>query len=87
MLKIYTRRHIDGMLFLLAEHIDNYVEAQVAAAEYRCEGLLCRVQVVDDERLYYIWTGPKRKRMPRLLPDETVSRGSTKHLKLIKRAS
>lgn len=61
-------------MFLLAEKLDDYVSAQVAAAEYRAEGWLCRVEPVVRDMLYYIWVGPERQRMPRTLPGETIKR-------------
>lgn len=78
---IYTTRRIDKKTFTLAEHLDSYVVAQIAAAEYRCEGLYCRVEPVEDEKLYYIWTAPGRVRRPRTLSHEEISRGSTKFLR------
>lgn len=80
---IYTTRRIDKKMFTLAEHLDSYVMAQVAAAEYRCEGLYCRVEVIESESLYYVWTAPGRVKMPRTLPHEEIKRGSTRFLRKV----
>lgn len=77
---IYTEQVIGGVLFLLAEHLDDYRSAQLAAAEYRAEGYLCRVWVVDDESLYYVWVGPERVRQVRTLPHETIRRQKPRRL-------
>ena len=74
MKKIYTRKKIEREEYLLAEHVDNYGEAQRAAAEYRTFDLYARVERDDKKLLYYIWTRPGRQTKIRLLPGEVVKR-------------
>jgi hypothetical protein len=77
-----TTKQIGGLEFTLEEHLDNYVEAQSAAATYRAEGWLCRVQRHDRVMLYYIWVGPERKRKVVLLPGEKVKSRRRRRRKL-----
>lgn len=63
--------------FLLTEKLDDYRTAQLAAAEYRAEGLCCRVEPVEPKSgdpHYRIWTGPERIVQVRTLSHERIRR-------------
>jgi hypothetical protein len=83
MKQIRSTLRIDGREFILEEHLDNYVEAQTAAATYRAEGWLCRCEMVANEKLYYVWVGPERKRKVRLLPGEKIKSRRRRRMKVM----
>lgn len=61
--------------FTLMEHLGDRQSATVAQVEWACMGYYCHVEVVPAARVYYIWVGPKeRKLLPRTLPDEHIKR-------------
>lgn len=61
--------------FTLMEHLDDRISATVAQIEWQCMGFYCHVQVVEKAKVYYIWVGPKgRKILPRTLADEKIKR-------------
>lgn len=61
--------------FTLMEHLGDRQSATVAQVEWACMGYYCHVEVVPRARVYYIWVGPKqRKLLPKILPDEVVTR-------------
>lgn len=74
MKQINSKRKIDGKIFTLEEHLGDRVSASVAQVEWWCEGFRCCIEVVPEEKLYYVWVGPKRVRQVRLLPGEKVRR-------------
>ena len=81
MRKIYSERK----KYIMAEHIDNAREAQMAAFEYRCEGYYVTVERDYVQKVYYIWTRPRRKKSMGLLPGEKIRRirPAKKKLKLV----
>lgn len=74
MKQLYATRRIQGQKFILSEHLGSFQGAKVAQAEYWCEGLYCRVEPVEEESLYYVWTAPGRNLIPRTLSGEDVKR-------------
>jgi hypothetical protein len=60
--------------FILAEHLEDYISAKVAQLEYQAMGHYTHVQPVIDEKLYYVWLGPRGRRKPVMLEGEKVTR-------------
>lgn len=61
--------------FTLMEHLGDRQSASVAQVEWACMGFYCHIEVIEAAQVYYIWVGPKQRKLkPRTLSTESVTR-------------